>query len=206
MRLACRRSSDAVPSLLVHEFRSTISLPGSRSCRRRPITGEVGLSLRNGRPGQGEHARGQSEVRFGSHFGRSRLTTSICIFLAGGNRSVLPRLPRSGFILGSPGRVSGKREFSWIRLETFGNSRPKKFEHRSPETIGDEKSPCFAGPSPQRRKFSVARNAWLATQCRSHPFPQEFPANREFYREFCILGALRVDFVARNCCTAATFA
>src|SRR5712672_3613215 len=40
--------------------------------------------------------------------------------------------------------VSGKREFSWIRLETFGNSRPEKFEHRSPETIGDE--PTFGGP------------------------------------------------------------
>src|SRR3984893_18354073 len=43
----------------------------------------------------------------------------------------LPLLPCSGFILGSPGRVSRKREFSWIRLETLG----------IPEIIGDEKSP-----------------------------------------------------------------
>src|SRR5712671_5080859 len=27
--------------------------------------------------------------------------------------------------------------------------------------------------------------AWLATQCRSHQSPGKFPANREFYREFC---------------------
>ena len=29
----------------------------------------------------------------------------------------------------------------------FGNVRPKKFEHRSPETFGDEKSPHLAGLS-----------------------------------------------------------
>ncbi len=32
----------------------------------------------------------------------------------------------------------------------------------------------------------------------------QFPANREFYREFCDSGALRADFVARNRCAAAT--
>ena len=56
-------------------------------------------------------------------------------------------LARSGFVLRSPRPVSRKREFSWIRLETFGNVRPKKFEHRSPETFGDEKSPHLAGLS-----------------------------------------------------------
>jgi hypothetical protein len=29
----------------------------------------------------------------------------------------------------------------------------------------------------------MGRNAWLATQCRSHRSPAKFPANREFYRE-----------------------
>src|SRR6202166_1321708 len=69
----------------------------------------------------------------------------------------LPLLPCSGFILGSPRRVSRKREFSWIRLETFGNVRPKKFEHRSPETIGDKKSPHLAGLS--HRKKEILSNA-----------------------------------------------
>src|SRR6266566_5296560 len=32
----------------------------------------------------------------------------------------------------------------------------------------------------------------------------QFPANREFYREFCDSGALRADFVARNRGAAAT--
>lgn len=62
-------------------------------------------------------------------------------------------LPRSGFILRSPARVSRKREFSWIRLETFGSSRPKKFERWSLETIGDEKSPHLAGLSHQEKKI-----------------------------------------------------
>jgi hypothetical protein len=72
---------------------------------------------------------------------------------AGGGRNALPLLARSGFILRSPRRVSRKREFSWIRLETFGNSRAKKFDHRSLETIGDEKSPHLAGLSHQGKKI-----------------------------------------------------
>ena len=61
----------------------------------------------------------------------------------------------------SPGRVSRKREFSWIRLETFGNSRPKKFELRSPETIGDEKSPQFAGLSHPKKEI-LKKREWMA--------------------------------------------
>jgi hypothetical protein len=61
--------------------------------------------------------------------------------------SALPRLPRSGFILRSPKRVSRKREFSWIRLETFESSRPKKCERPSLETLCDGKSPHLAGLS-----------------------------------------------------------
>jgi hypothetical protein len=74
-----------------------------------------------------------------------------------GDRKTLRRLSRSVFILRSPGRVSRKREFSWIRLETFGNSRPKKFERRSPETIRDEKSPPLAGLSATKEGNSPKR-------------------------------------------------
>src|SRR5476651_1079312 len=81
----------------------------------------------------------------------------ISIGPCGGDRSALPRLARSGFILRSPRLVSRKREFSWIRLETFGNVRPKKFEHRSPETFGDEKSPRLAGLSCPKKE--ILRNA-----------------------------------------------
>ena len=48
---------------------------------------------------------------------------------AGKDYIALPPLPRSGFLLGSPGRVSRKREYLPLRLETFGNSQPKKFDH-----------------------------------------------------------------------------
>jgi hypothetical protein len=37
--------------------------------------------------------------------------------------------------------------------ETFGNSRPKKFEHRFPETIGDKKSPRLAGLSRPKKEI-----------------------------------------------------
>ena len=73
--------------------------------------------------------------------------------LAGRDQSALSSLARSGFILRSPGPVSKKPEFSWIRPETFGNSRAKKFDHRSPETNGDEKSPHLAGLSHQGKKI-----------------------------------------------------
>jgi hypothetical protein len=32
----------------------------------------------------------------------------------------------------------------------------------------------------------------------------QFPANREFYREFCDFEGVRADFVARNRCAAGT--
>ena len=41
-------------------------------------------------------------------------------------------------------------------------------------------------------KVSRRRTAWLATQCSSHLSPQEFPANREFYREFAFLRLKRL--------------
>ena len=58
---------------------------------------------------------------------------------------------------GLQGESPENGEFSWIRLETFGNSRPKKFERRSPETIGDEKSPTLAGLSATKEGNSPKR-------------------------------------------------
>ena len=47
------------------------------------------------------------------------------------------------------------------------------------------KCPGYPGPIPFHFGARAARrNAWLATQCRSHPSPGEIPANREFFREF----------------------
>ena len=46
--------------------------------------------------------------------------------------------------------------------------------------------------------------AWLALQCRSHPSPPDFPAIREFNREFRDSGPSEANFVARNHCAAAT--
>src|SRR5580698_5831267 len=69
----------------------------------------------------------------------------------------MPHLARSGFILRSPRRVSRKREFSWIWLETFGNSRPERSERQSPETIGDEKNPRVAGLSATKEGNSLKR-------------------------------------------------
>jgi hypothetical protein len=57
----------------------------------------------------------------------------------------------------------------------------------------------------RRWKFSETHIAWLATQWVSNRSPCEFPANREFYREFCTFKAPWTDFVARICCAAGTF-
>jgi hypothetical protein len=51
------------------------------------------------------------------------------------------------------GRVFRKREFSWIRPETFGNFRPEKCERGSPETFEGEKSPHLAGLSRQEKEI-----------------------------------------------------
>jgi hypothetical protein len=45
--------------------------------------------------------------------------------------------------------------------ETFGNSRPKKCEHRSLESISDGKSPHLAGLSYQEKKI-LRKQEWLA--------------------------------------------
>jgi hypothetical protein len=53
--------------------------------------------------------------------------------------------------------------------------------------------------------FSGLGTAWLALQCRSHPSPRDFPAIREFNREFCNSEAFGDGFGARNRCAAATY-
>lgn len=65
------------------------------------------------------------------------------------------RLPGSSFVLSSPGPVSRKREYSLVRLETFRNSRAKKFDRRSPETVSNEKSPHLAGLFISREENSL---------------------------------------------------
>jgi len=56
----------------------------------------------------------------------------------------------------------------------------------------------MAPKAPQRRELSRNkrgrrrdRTGWLAPQCRWPPALPVFPANREFYREFCKIHALR---------------
>jgi len=62
-----------------------------------------------------------------------------------------------GLFFSLQGESSEKREFSWIRLETFGNFRPYKFEHQSPETFRDEKSPHLAGLFSSKKGNSLKR-------------------------------------------------
>ena len=57
----------------------------------------------------------------------------------------------------------------------------------------------------RRCRFSGAANAWLALQCRSHPSLHDFPAIREFNREFCDFEASGDGFGARNPSAAATY-
>src|SRR5260370_14536399 len=40
----------------------------------------------------------------------------------------------------------------------------------------------------EKRLILLHKN-WLGRECLSDPSPPEFPANREFYREFCDFGA-----------------
>ena len=53
--------------------------------------------------------------------------------------------------------------------------------------------------------FSGSAELWLATQWDSNQSPVEFPANREFYREFRGLGDQRDDIGAENLRAAAAF-
>src|SRR5882724_2880459 len=56
----------------------------------------------------------------------------------------------------------------------------------------------------KERKFSEKKNGWLATQWDSNRSPGNFPANGEFYREYCNPGLIGPHFVARNRSAAAT--
>jgi hypothetical protein len=92
------------------------------------------------------------------------------------------------------------------RAGDFPHFRPQARQSGRPET---ESKARKAGISGQFSRLlgsrAERRTAWLATQCCSHPSPVKFPANREFYREFCISEARRDDFAARKRCAAATF-
>jgi hypothetical protein len=116
----------------------------------------------------------------------------------------LPQRPRSPDEPGLRPLSPENGHISNIRQRLSASSVP----HRPISESGDQprihKSPPSAGPSAGIRAISSdRRNGWLATQCRSHLSPGKFPANREFYREFCIFEAKETTFVAREplCCS-----
>jgi hypothetical protein len=115
-------------------------------------------------------------------------STMQCIYSSVSKAS----LQKTGVLLNSAGDF---REFS-----------PKKFENGATRDFQQLEKPAFGRPFCYlRKKFSETRTAWLATQCRSHPSPRKFPANREFYRENRDFGASGDDLWARSRCAAATY-
>jgi hypothetical protein len=102
------------------------------------------------------------------------------------------RLPKTGVFADSGGDFCR----NGMRVCPLGSS----------ETGAELQKPAKSGLfCPLRAGTSALWNAWLATQCRSHPSPGKFPANREFNREFCSFWALRGDLVARNRSATVTF-
>jgi hypothetical protein len=88
----------------------------------------------------------------------------------------------------------------------FREFSPEKFENGAVGDFQQLEKPAVGGPfCHQRRKFSETRNAWLATQRRSHLSPGKFPANREFNKEFRDFGGLETRPLARKRCSAAPF-
>jgi hypothetical protein len=86
------------------------------------------------------------------------------------------RLPKTGILAA----VAGDFCRIGLRVLQFGSS----------ETGAELQKPANSGLfSSLGGGASGLGTAWLATQCRSHPSPRKFPANREFYREFCDFGA-----------------
>src|ERR1700704_3419496 len=81
-----------------------------------------------------------------------------------GDRKALLHPARSGFILLSPRGVSRKREFSWIRLETFGSVRPKSSNIGLQRLLAMRKARIWRAFLIQRKKFSETRNAWLGRE------------------------------------------
>ena len=70
---------------------------------------------------------------------------------------------------------------------------------RGTETLAGRKKPTNGGlPRDIVGKISRDRTGWLGQQCREPPALPVFPANREFYREFCKIAALGAPETANN--------
>jgi len=94
---------------------------------------------------------------------------------------------------------------SIIRRRLSANSLPPRPISESGDRQPICKSPPLAGIFESTEgKVSGHWTGWLATQCRSHPSPGKFPANREFNRENCRFSALALDLDAKNRGAAAT--
>lgn len=79
---------------------------------------------------------------------------------------------------------SWKREYRGLGLENIGSLMSIERRIRYLETTCSTRNPAHYGPfSTNLRMCRTPWIAWLATQCRSHRSPSEFPANREFYRD-----------------------
>jgi hypothetical protein len=71
----------------------------------------------------------------------------------------------------------------------FRQFPPPNRRNGSLETKSNARKAGISGPfSRLLGSLAELRTGWLARQCRSHPSPRKFPANREFYREFCDFG------------------
>jgi hypothetical protein len=84
----------------------------------------------------------------------------------------------------SPVAVSRKREYFNELPETFDNFAPKPLKTGVWRPLTKLQKPAIGGLLPMvEGQFLRRRTARLATQCRSRRSPDQFPANREFYRE-----------------------
>ena len=89
------------------------------------------------------------------------------------------------------------------RLWAVSASRSANWESR--DEAEWVKNPHFGLFSRFLASLAERGNAWLATQCTSHPSPRKFPANREFYRENHDFGPQDDNPKAKNRCATGTF-
>ena len=93
-----------------------------------------------------------------------------------------------------------------ISAGDYRGIRPARCQIGSPEIIDRLAKATIGGHfCDSSERISRGWTAWLAPQCCSHRSPHNFPANREFYREFWNSGALSGDSSARNYRAAAAF-
>jgi hypothetical protein len=110
--------------------------------------------------------------------------------------AIEPRLRRQSLQTGIFAVVAGD----------FCQNGPRILQLGSSETCAELQKPANGGPFSWLASGSTEPwNGWLAPQCRSHPSPRDFPANREFYREFRDSEASVSGFGARTRCAAATY-